>query len=264
MDYQRVLAFVNQKGGVGKTTTVANLGAALARSGRKVCLIDFDPQANLSEGLGIPVDELELTIYDMLLQDIPFAEVVRNIGPMLDIVPATIDLAAAEVDLLQLPARERRLAVALEQIPKSQYDYILIDCPPSLGQLTINGLTAAKEVIVPVQTHFFAYKALNKLLKTISDIQKWSNERLTLAGILCTLVDERTVLSKEVRKRLEESFPGKVFSTAIRFSIKVAESPATGSSIFDYKPNNPGAWDYQAFADELMNMEASVKEVYGV
>lgn len=250
----RRIAFVNQKGGVGKTTTVQNVGAGLARIGRRVLIIDLDPQANLTEGYGVNPDEVEKSVYNLLMGTDVLPAVAVKINENLMLAPACIDLAGAEVELLSLPGKEHRLRKALETV--LDYDYILIDCPPSLGQLTLNGLTAAQEVIIPIQSQFYAFKALKKLIETVDMVKQWSNPELEISGIVATLYDARKSLSKDVVAQLQEYFGDKLFKTLIRDNTKLAETPAAGQDVFTYAANSMGAWDYKALCDEVAAMEA--------
>lgn len=249
----RRIAFVNQKGGVAKTTTVQNVGAGLARLGRRVLLIDLDPQANLTEGYGVPPDELTKSVYNLLMGSESLPDVTVGLNERLFLAPACIDLAGAEVELLSLPGKEHRLRKALETI--SGFDYVLIDCPPSLGQLTLNGLTAVHEVMIPIQSQFYAFKALRKLIETVEMVKQWSNPDLEISGIIATLFDSRKSLSKEVVSQLQGYFGEKVFKTLIRDNTKLAETPAAGCDVFTYAPNSMGSWDYKALCDEIVVME---------
>lgn len=249
----RRIAFVNQKGGVGKTTTVQNVGAGLARIGRRVLIIDLDPQANLTEGYGVNPDEIEKSVYNLLMGTDTLGNISVKVSDNLDIVPACIDLAGAEVELLSLPGKEHRLRKALE--PVTGYDYILIDCPPSLGQLTLNGLTAVQEVIIPIQSQFYAFKALRKLMETVEMVKQWSNPDLEISGIVATLYDARKSLSKDVVAQLQEYFGNKLFKTLIRDNTKLAETPAAGTDVFSYASNSMGAWDYRALCEEIAAQE---------
>ncbi|ANA41753.1 hypothetical protein A2G06_16560 (plasmid) [Geobacter anodireducens] len=249
----RRIAFVNQKGGVGKTTTVQNVGAGLARLGRRVLIIDLDPQANLTEGYGVNPDEIDKSVYNLLMGTDGLSAVSVQLNENLSLAPACIDLAGAEVELLSLPGKEHRLRKALESVV--DYDYILVDCPPSLGQLTLNGLTAAQEVIIPIQSQFYAFKALRKLIETVDMVKQWSNSELVISGIVATLYDARKSLSKDVVAQLQEYFGEKLFKTLIRDNTKLAETPAAGSDVFTYAPNSMGSWDYKALCDEIAQME---------
>lgn len=258
----RIIAMMNQKGGVGKTTTTVNLGAALAQAGQRVCLIDLDPQAHLTINYGLePSDEL-LGVYDMLVDNRSFLEVVHQLQPNLALVPSDIDLAGAEVELVSLPQRESRLRERLTAA-QHDFDFILLDCPPSLGFLTINALVAATEVLVPMQAHFLALQGLAKLLQTVRMIHASLNDRLTVNGVILTMFDAQTRLSGEVVAELESFFDkargtalpwsdAKIFDTRIRRNIKLAESPSFGQTIFQYDPSSNGAADYRAIAEEVL------------
>jgi chromosome partitioning protein len=253
MSKTRIIAFVNQKGGVAKTTTVQNLGAALALRGKMVCLCDFDPQANLTEGFGINPDELEMTTYDLILKGAKVESVIKKITDNLWLLPSNLDLSGAEVELPTLAGKDLRLKKALEHL--TGWDYIIIDCPPSLGQLTLNVLTAAKEVMVPLQAQFYSYKALKRLLETMAAVQQYTNPDLELTGIVCTFFRKERVLNKNVEELLREQFGAKVFKTRISDNIKLAEAPTAGKDIFTYFPNCMGAWDYKNLGAEVIEME---------
>lgn len=249
----RVISFANQKGGCAKTTTVQNVGAGLAKLGRKVCLIDLDPQANLTEGMGLNPDDLDLTVYNLILDGAPFDAVVQEIKENLWLVPSSIELAGAEVALATLAGKDLRLKKALEQA--KEFDYIIIDSPPSLSQLTLNGLTAATEVIVPLQTEFYSYKALKRLIETIDTVKQYTNPGITITGIICTFYREQRILNRNVAEQLKEHFGTKVFKTKIHDNIKLAEAPAAGQDIFAYFSNCQGAWDYKNLCHEIIGME---------
>lgn len=249
----RIIVLVNQKGGVAKTTTVANIGAALARRGRKVLLVDLDPQANLSEGYGIVTDQLEKSIYDVLIGEIPLKSVVVNLREGLDLAVSDINLSGAEAELLQLPGKDLRLKKALKSA--KGYDYILIDSPPSLGQLTLNALAAAKEVIIPLQAEYYALKGLKKLLSTIDMVQKWTNKGLHITGVLVTKYNHRKNLNRDVLETLTAHSGQKIFNSLIRDNVSLAEAPSTGQDIFEYKGNSSGAADYAALCEEIIEQE---------
>jgi chromosome partitioning protein len=249
----RCLAIANQKGGVGKTTTTANLGAALARSGHKVLVIDLDPQANLTLHLGAQVEPGKPSIYQALMGQCTFADIIRPTDQKdLSLVPASIDLAGAEIELVSVVGRETVLRDALKSLKSSRWDFVLIDCPPSLGLLTINALTAAHGLLVPVQAEFFALQGLTQLLSTVDLVRKRLNPKLQLRGIVPCLVDGRRNLSREVLARLSEAFSGHVFRTPIRSTVALAEASGHGQTVFAYAPRSHGAADYAAFAKEVI------------
>src|SRR6478609_7655942 len=251
--HARVISMCNQKGGVGKTTTTINLGAALAEYGRKVLLVDFDPQGSLSVGLGLNPHQMELTVYNLLLQrDVELDEVVVPSGvPGMDLLPSNIDLSAAEVQLVHEVAREqtlqRVLAPAIEK-----YDVILIDCQPSLGLLTVNALTAANGVIVPLECEYFALRGVALLKTTIDKVQERLNPGLTVDGVLGTMFDGRTLHGREVMQRLVEAWGDQVFHTVIRRTIKFSDSTVAGEPITSYASSSAGAESYRQLAREVL------------
>jgi chromosome partitioning protein len=249
-----IIALVNQKGGVGKTTSTINLGAALVEEGARVLLVDFDPQGALSVGLGINPNDLDLTVYDLLLdRSVLFQEVVKPTKfEGLDIIPANIDLSAAEVLLVSEVAREQMLRRAL-QPGKASYNYILIDCPPSLGLLTVNALTAASGVIIPLETEYFALRGMALLLDTVEKVKERLNPELQIEGILATMLDSRTVHGREVLSRVTEAFGDRLFKTIIHKTIRFAEAPVAGEPILTYSPRSPGAQEYRDLAREVMS-----------
>lgn len=253
----RIIAVVNQKGGVGKTTTALNLGAALARAGRRVLLVDMDPQGSLtiSAGLEEYVTDQDTTIAEVLLQGASIADALHdNACSGFDLVPADIRLSAADLQLASIPGREFILKEALGEIA-SAYDYILIDCPPSLSLLTINALTAAGSIIIVQQAHYLALSGAGLLLDTIKLIKKRVNPGLAIAGVLLTMFDGRTNHAKEIRDQVKEFFGDKVYNTVIRSSIALADAPARGLDVFQYKPRDNAAADYAAFASEIIEQE---------
>ncbi|HEY9291152.1 MAG TPA: ParA family protein [Microlunatus sp.] len=248
-----IIAMCNQKGGVGKTTTTINLGAALAELGRKVLLVDFDPQGSLSVGLGVNPHDLELSIYNLLLsRDVTVDEVIApTTVDGLDILPSNIDLSAAELQLVSEVAREQTLLRVLEKVT-GRYDVILIDCAPSLGLLTINALTAADKVIVPLECEFFALRGVALLTDTIEKVQERLNPKLEMLGILGTMYDPRTLHSREVLERVVQAFGDTVFHTVIRRTIKFPETTVAGEPITTYASESPGAAAYRMLAREVL------------
>jgi chromosome partitioning protein len=249
----RVLAMCNQKGGVGKTTTTINLGAALAEYGRRVLLVDFDPQGALGVGLGISPHELETTVYNLLMErDVTVADVLlkTNVAGM-DILPANIDLSAAEVQLVGEVAREQILLRALEPV-LDDYDVVLIDCQPSLGLLTVNALTAADGVIVPLECEFFALRGVALLVETINKVQERLNPKLEIEGILATMYDGRTLHSREVLARVTEAFGDRVFHTVVSRTVRFPETTVAGEPITTYAGSSAGAAAYRQLAREVL------------
>jgi len=248
-----IIAMCNQKGGVGKTTTTINLGAALAELGRRVLLIDFDPQGSLSVGLGINPNTLEASVYDLLMVrgTKPDSIITSTAVLGLDLLPANIDLSAAEVQLVSEVAREHTLSRVIEPL-KSQYDTILIDCAPSLGLLTVNALTAADGVLIPLETEFFALRGVAMLTDTIGKVQERLNSKLQLIGILGTMYDPRTLHSREVLQRVEEAFGNVVFATRIRRTVKFPETTVAGEPITTYAPGSAAAQQYRDLAQEVL------------
>jgi chromosome partitioning protein len=249
----RVIAMCNQKGGVGKTTTTINLGAALAEYGRRVLLVDFDPQGSLSVGLGYNPHELELTIYDLLMgDDVDVHDVIHPTGVEgLDLLPSNIDLSAAEVQLVGEVAREQTLARVLTPVMKD-YDVILIDCQPSLGLLTINALTASHGVIVPLECEYFALRGVALLKHTIDKVTERLNPSLKVDGLLGTMFDSRTLHSREVMQRLVDAWGETVFHTVIRRTVKFSDSTVAGEPITSYATSSPGAESYRQLAREVL------------
>ncbi|WP_314452974.1 ParA family protein [uncultured Actinomyces sp.] len=249
----RVISMCNQKGGVGKTTTTINLGAALAELGRKVLIVDFDPQGAASAGLGINAHELDSTIYDLLVANRPDIRTVVHETTVegLDIVPANIDLSAAEVQLVNEVAREQALKRVLRPV-LDEYDLILVDCQPSLGLLTINALTASHGVIIPLETEFFALRGVALLVETVERVKDRLNGSLEIDGILATMVDSRTLHSREVLERLEQAFGEQLFDTRIRRTIKFPDATVASEPITSYAPFHPGAEAYRRLAREVI------------
>ncbi|MBY9082148.1 ParA family protein [Paenibacillus sp. HN-1] len=251
----KIIAIANQKGGVGKTTTSVNLGAGLATLGKKVLLVDIDPQGNTTSGVGINKADVENCIYNILIDDIvPQEAVVETKIEGLNIIPATIQLAGAEIELVSTISRELRLKKALSTL-KQQYDYVLIDCPPSLGILTINSLTAADSVIIPIQCEYYALEGLSQLLNTIRLVQKNLNPHLSIEGVLLTMLDARTNLGIQVIEEVKKYFQEKVYRTIIPRNIRLSEAPSHGQSIITYDPRSKGAEVYTELAKEVVSYE---------
>jgi len=252
----RVIAVFNHKGGVGKTTTVANLAAAMARGGARVLLIDADPQACLSVHLGYDLADTGTSLYEVLTNDRPIVDAVRETGEdNLRLVPSHLDLAGAEMELTSTIGRERILRQALDvYLAEHETDYVFIDCPPSLGLLTVNSLCASREVFVPIQTEYFALRGIGRLVDVVRLIQRRMNPDLRITGILPTLHRAGTLLAREVKDEIEKHFAGTMFKTVIRANVRLAEAPSHGKSIFAYAPSSPGAADYLALAEEVRAM----------
>jgi chromosome partitioning protein len=250
----RVIAIVNQKGGVGKTTTAVNLGASLALLGRRVLLVDNDPQGNTTSGLGIDKAQIAEDIYDVLLADVSAERVIQPTGtPGLDLIPATINLAGAEIELVSTLSRETKLKRALEPL-LPRYDYILIDCPPSLGLLTLNALTAADEVLIPVQAEYYALEGLSQLTNVLRRVREMLNPRLTITGVLVTMYDARTRLATEVLQEVNAHFPSQVYRTHIPRNIRLSEAPSFGKPVVLFDVKSRGAQAYMALAREVVGV----------
>jgi chromosome partitioning protein len=249
----KIYAIVNQKGGVGKTTSVINIAAFLAGSGRRTLVVDIDPQANATSGFGLNKYELPHSIYDLLLEEAVFAEVVyKHELPNLEMLPSNPALSGAEVELVNAIGREYRLQKGLAEV-NGRFDYVLIDCPPSLGLLTVNALTAARDgVIIPVQCEYLALEGLAQLAQTIELVRKYLNPNLTIRGLVMTMYDGRTNLSREVVEEVRKHFPGKVFRTIVPRNIRLSEAPSYGQPISVYAPSSPGALAYQVLTAELV------------
>lgn len=249
----KIIAVANQKGGVGKTTTTVNLGAALAYLNKKVLIVDFDPQGNATQGVGAYNSSIKKSSYDLLFSDTPPQEIVKKISiPPLSVVPATIDLAGADLEMVEYKVgRETLLKTKLDLI-KDDYDYILIDCPPSLGLLNTNAFTAADSVLIPVQCEYYALEGLTQLLSTIRLIQRLFNRKLIIEGVLLTMFDARTNLSLEVQQEVRKYFKESTYKTYIPRSVKLSEAPSRGQSIFEYDVKSVGAKAYAALAKEVI------------
>lgn len=249
----RVIVVTNQKGGVGKTTTTVNLAAYLAKLGHKTLIIDLDPQGNSTSGLGVDKNLVEKGLYEVLTRDVSISDVcLQTAIDGLHLAPSNVVLAAAEIELAGQIAREHRLKQAIEKI-KHEYDYILIDCPPSLGILTVNGLVSAENVLIPVQTEFYALEGLSQLLHTIQRVRVSLNPNLVLLGVLLTMYNKHTVLSRQVEEEVKKHFPNKVFETIIPRNIRLAEAPSFGKTILHYDRFGKGASAYKSLAKEVKN-----------
>lgn len=251
----KVIAFVNQKGGVGKTTTTINVARYLAEAGKRVLLVDLDPQGNASSGLGVHVRNLEKNLYHAMTLGLPTVEIILDIGiENLYLIPAAQDLAGAEIEMVHISDREFRLYHAIRQV-RSEFDYILIDSPPSLGLLTVNGLVASDGVIVPVQTEYYALEGLSQLLGTIELVRERLQPNLQIFGALLTLFDRRNRLARQVVEEVRRHFPGPVFDSVIPRSVRLAEAPSFGKSILDFDAFSKGARAYRAVVREILDRE---------
>ena len=249
----QIIAVANQKGGVGKTTTAINLSAALARLKKKVLVVDIDPQGNATSGLGLPKEEIKHCIYNVLVDGLPLEEIiVKSQWKNLDVVPASIELAGAEIELVAMVSREDKLKKALAgQV--DIYDYILIDCPPSLGLLTLNALNAAQSILIPIQCEYYALEGLGQLMNTISLVRKHLNENLQLEGVLLTMYDTRTKLSEQVAEEVRKYFKQYVYQTVIPRNVRLSEAPSYGQHILEYDLKSKGAKLYMTLAAEVLN-----------
>src|SRR5690554_2005102 len=254
----KIIAIANQKGGVGKTTTAINLAAALGVLEKKVLLIDADPQANATSGLGVNTDTVEIGTYRILESpELIFDAIQATDSPNLEIVPAHIDLVAIEIELVDVSNREYRMQAALNKI-KEQYDYIILDCAPSLGLLTLNSLTAADSVVIPIQCEYFALEGLGKLLNTIKSVQKIHNPNLDIEGLLLTMYDSRLRLSNQVVDEVQKHFNDMVFDTIIQRNVKLSEAPSFGESIINYDAASRGASNYLSLAQEIIQKNINI------
>lgn len=248
----RVIAVANQKGGVGKTTTAVNLSACIANLGKQVLLVDIDPQGNTTSGIGINKADVRYCIYDVIINDVPVQDaILRTLIDTLSILPATIQLAGAEIELVPTISREVRLRRALQTL-RSQFEYIIIDCPPSLGLLTVNALTAADSVLIPIQCEYYALEGLSQLLNTIRLVQKHLNTSLEVEGVLLTMLDARTNLGLQVIEDVKKYFRDKVYRTVIPRNVRLSEAPSHGQPIIFYDPRSRGAETYMDLAKEVV------------
>lgn len=253
----KIIAVTNQKGGVGKTTTTVNLAASLAAAKKRVLVVDLDPQGNAAMACGVDKNEVELTSCDLLLQDAPISEIIIDNDTIgFSVIAGNADLTAAEVELMSVKHKERRLADALLPI-KDNYDYILIDCPPSLNMLTLNAMVAADSVLIPMQCEYYALEGLTALMSTVRNIQETVNPKLKLGGILRTMFDNRSRLTQDVSEQLIEYFGDKVFTTCIPRNIRLAEAPSHGVPVLKYDKSSRGALAYLELASELIKKEGN-------
>lgn len=247
-----IISIINQKGGVGKTTTTVSLAAFIGKKKKKVLLIDLDPQGNASSGLGVNKSELENSTYDVLVNDLAISEaIIPSSAESVDICPTNINLAGAEVELVAAMSREMILKNALSEV-KDNYDYIFIDCPPSLGILTLNALAASNGLIIPIQGEYYALEGLTQLINTMNIVKKKLNPNIGILGVVLTMFDRRTQLTKQVKEEVEKYFGDKVFKTYIPRNVRLAEAPSHGLAISDYDPNSKGGKAYADLAAELI------------
>ena len=252
----KAIAIFNQKGGVGKTTTNINLAACLALKGKKILIVDIDPQGNTTTGMGITKKGLENTSYELLVDSSvdPQRVIMHTNVENLDIIPASVNLAGAEIEMVQVEGRERQLKKALDKV-KAKYDYIFIDCPPSLGLLTINSLTAVDSVLIPIQCEFYALEGVSQLMSTIELVKKGFNPNLQIQGVILSMFDGRTNLSIQVVEEVKKYFKNKVYTTVIPRNVRLAEAPSYGMPITEYDPASRGAEAYREFAEEFLEIE---------
>lgn len=252
-DMGRVIAIANQKGGVGKTTTAINLSACLAEAGQRVLVIDIDPQGNTTSGLGVMKDDIDKTVYEVMLQEIELRDaIIKNIFDNLDIVPSNVNLAGAEIDLIDVEEREYILKNEIAKV-KGEYDYIILDCPPSLSMLTVNAMTASDSVLVPIQCEYYALEGLTQLIHTINLVKKKLNPELELEGVVFTMYDSRTNLSLQVVENVKDNLNQTIYKTIIPRNIRLAEAPSHGLPINIYDSRSAGAESYRMLAQEVMS-----------
>jgi len=251
----RIIAIANQKGGVGKTTTAINLSAAMAKKGKKVLVVDIDPQGNTTSGFGVEKNELEKTVYDLILGECSVKEcIIPNVYESLSLIPTNVNLAAAEIELIDAEKKEFILKNEIDWV-KDQYDFIFIDCPPSLSMLTVNAMTTAGSVLVPIQCEYYAMEGLSQLIHTINLVKKKLNPSLAMEGVVFTMYDSRTNLSQEVVESVKEALEERVFETTIPRNVRLAEAPSYGMPICAYDPKSAGAESYDKLADEILKIK---------